>query len=659
MIIKKVPNPRKPSPKATRIGALLDYIETESEQKVELRFATGDFLSESRQGQRAEMIALASEAKRSKDPVDHWLLSWKAGEQPTATQCHEAVEVLKEHLGLTQAHQAICALHQNTENLHLHIVLNRTAPDSYRVADNGWSIDRGHQALAEIVKLQHWEQEGRSLYMGPSPETRKRPEGPSPHTKARDYENATGAKSAERIAIETASDALKVASSWSNVHSALAAKGMRYELKGSGALLWVGDNAVKASSVGREFSRKRMEERFGPFEERSSDGNVRNMSQPLSPTEVKPTSQWLEYRSLVASWTTVHGQAQTELRSFHRQAREEQATAFRQERNSLYAGARWAGTELNVARSLLAGEQAKRKVELVEKHKLERVALRERSGSKPSYEKYLKSQGHEQLAQAWRYRNCSQDVATILGYGEGRESARDVRNFTARVEKDDTGRTSFVGYFQTSGAKLPSFADRGKLIEVYQETDRATVLAALQVASQRWGTLVLTGPPEFKLLCAELATEYGFQIENLLPHNSREYKGVVHFDSRALTSSSNRVTPYELHRADIASKLTIKTPSQLDWMIAVRMRSTGHSQEAVTAELQKHASAERVSENRDWALYARRTAEAAFGPRGSREVAGLKDREQRWLELEGRLPNVLDTPFKALKIQRAPLEIGD
>lgn len=153
MIIKKVPNPRKPSPKATRIGNLLDYIETESEQKVELRFATGDFLSQSRQGQRAEMIALASEAKRSKDPVDHWLLSWKAGEQPTAAQCREAVEVLKEHLGLTQAHQAICALHQNTENLHLHIVLNRTAPDSYRVADNGWSIDRGHQALAEIVKL--------------------------------------------------------------------------------------------------------------------------------------------------------------------------------------------------------------------------------------------------------------------------------------------------------------------------------------------------------------------------------------------------------------------------------------------------------------------------------------------------------------------------
>ena len=71
MIVKKIPNPRRPSTKAARIGGLLDYIEADGEQRVELRFATGDFLSDSRQGQRAEMIALASEAKRSRDPVDH------------------------------------------------------------------------------------------------------------------------------------------------------------------------------------------------------------------------------------------------------------------------------------------------------------------------------------------------------------------------------------------------------------------------------------------------------------------------------------------------------------------------------------------------------------------------------------------------------------
>ena len=264
--------------------------------------------------------------------------------------------LLKEHLSLSPAHQTICALHRNTENLHLHIVLNRTSPDSYRVADNGWSIDRAHRALAEIVKRQGWEQEVHSIHMTSSADTRRRAGVPSPHTRARDYENATGAKSAERVAIETAAGALKAATNWSDVNAALAAKGMRYEQKGSGALIWVGDTAVKASSVGREFSRKRMEERFGPFEGQASHSTLRDVSKPLTQTEAKPASQWLEYRAIVASWTAVRGQAQIEQRSAHRRAREEQTTAFRQERKNLYSGVKWGGTELNVARSLLAAE---------------------------------------------------------------------------------------------------------------------------------------------------------------------------------------------------------------------------------------------------------------------------------------------------------------
>ena len=48
MIVKKIPNPKTPSPKATRIGSLLDYIEAQTGEKMELRFATGDFLTGSR-----------------------------------------------------------------------------------------------------------------------------------------------------------------------------------------------------------------------------------------------------------------------------------------------------------------------------------------------------------------------------------------------------------------------------------------------------------------------------------------------------------------------------------------------------------------------------------------------------------------------------------
>ncbi len=287
MIIKKIPNPKTPSPKASRIGSLLDYIEAQTEAKVELRFATGDFLTGSRQGQRAEMIALAGEATRSKDPVDHWLLSWKAGEQPSAAECREAVEILNGHLGMSPEHQAICALQSNTENLHLHVVVKRTDPETFRVADNGWSIDRAHQALAEVVQRQGWEQETNAPYRTGQGEERSNKGVPGPRTKARDFENATGAKSVERVAMEELPKLLQTARSWSEAHSALASRGFRYEQKGSGALLWVGDTAVKASAIGREFSRKRMEERFGPLEPTGEKVAVAPTTQVLKPLRLE------------------------------------------------------------------------------------------------------------------------------------------------------------------------------------------------------------------------------------------------------------------------------------------------------------------------------------------------------------------------------------
>jgi hypothetical protein len=114
------------------------------------------------------MIALAMEATRSKDPVDHWLMSWKEGEQPTQAQCKEGVEILKKHLGMDSDHLAVYALHRNTENYHLHIVLNRVDPNSNRVADKGWCIDRAHKAIAEIVYVQGWEHEENARYVANS-----------------------------------------------------------------------------------------------------------------------------------------------------------------------------------------------------------------------------------------------------------------------------------------------------------------------------------------------------------------------------------------------------------------------------------------------------------------------------------------------------------
>lgn len=76
----------------------------------------------------------------------------------------------------------------------------------------------------------------------------------------------TGQKSAQRIAIENAVPILAQAGSWPALHSRLAAAGMAYHRKGSGAVVQVGDVLVKASDVARAASLSALQKRLGPYQ---------------------------------------------------------------------------------------------------------------------------------------------------------------------------------------------------------------------------------------------------------------------------------------------------------------------------------------------------------------------------------------------------------
>jgi len=642
MIVKHIGNPKSPSSKAKRIGSLLDYITADGHkeaEKTEFTAACGDFLSDSPQGRRAEMVALAQEAKRSKDPVDHWLLSWKEGEQPTHAQCREAVELLKKNLGMSASHLAVFALHRNTDNYHLHIVLNRVHPETLQVSDKGWCIDRAHKALAEIVQVQGWEAEQNARYGKASSQAHTLPildHAAMPSTRARDYENATGAKSAERIAIEQAAPILKAARSWSEVHERLGLLEMRYEQKGSGALVWVGEIAVKASICGREFSRKRMEERLGEYKEGSS--SLRQITRNKDAEDLYPNmpATSAAYRAARGQHFKEKNAAQTSQYAAHHAERMKQLEAFRVERTQLNTGAKWSGASLNVARSLLAAEHAKRRAALAEKQKREKKELREKFGQFVTYEEYLRSIGEEQLAERWRYRKNTTQAASILGEDEPEPEERDIRDFTAQVQFSVKDRIAAIHYCANNAPDHISFTDVGRRIDVWQQQDEAAVLAALQLGAQKWGVLTITGPNEFKHLCASLAAQHGIRISNpelnlQLQHRS----GITNLSQDTVRTPDE---DYQLHKADILNRVAVKNACQLDWMIAIRMRVTGHDQRAIAQVLESQAPLGRTAEIRNWKNYAERTASAVFGSRGDAETARNQSRAATWIRIVGREP---------------------
>ena len=257
-------------------------------EKVEHRGAL-NLLNIDHDGQVQEMIDLAEIAKRSPQPVQHWILSWRENEQPTTAQADEAVRMFLGEMGLAD-HQAIYALHRNTSIWHVHVALNRVNPETEKLVtvNKGFDHEIAHRAIARIEQRQRWEPVPHPLYdVRPDGEPeRARPRGDGerhPSARARDFEERAGERSAERIAIEDAAPLIRRAINWRELHAVLAPKGIRFEKKGSGALLWVGDQAVKASAAGRDCSMSALQKRLGEYVPGPTVTTPHSVPRPLEP----------------------------------------------------------------------------------------------------------------------------------------------------------------------------------------------------------------------------------------------------------------------------------------------------------------------------------------------------------------------------------------
>ncbi len=201
MIVKKVAINKTAAAKskALHVRDLCDYIAGpdagDRDEKVEHRAAV-NLLNLDHDAQVQEMADLADAAKRAPQPVQHWILSWRQGEQPTATQADQAVRIFLNEMGLGQ-HQAIYALHRDTANCHLHLAVNRVHPEAERVVtvNGGFDIEVAHRAIARIEHEQGWQRERGGRYQVRDQQLVRVDKGTplqrEPTTAARDFDRLT------------------------------------------------------------------------------------------------------------------------------------------------------------------------------------------------------------------------------------------------------------------------------------------------------------------------------------------------------------------------------------------------------------------------------------------------------------------------------------
>ena len=303
MIIKKLKRTSFKKSKSVMIGGLVDYILAEHDDRGKKKLAyagSRNFLTTTVAAQKREMISLAEESIQSRMPVTHWILSWQENEQPSREQVDEAVNLFLRGMGLAE-HQTLYALHKNTGNYHLHIVVNRTHPYTQKVIQphRGFDINEAHKIIAEIEHRQGWASQMNARYrvnqQGHVVKNLQRREQMKPKPKAEDFENATGEKSAQRIAQERGHAVIQNATCWEELHAGLDMVGLRFVRKGSGAVIFVGDTAVKASSVDRNFSLSNLSKRLGEF--KPGFYSERTFHKPApEPVSHVCREEWLEYQ---------------------------------------------------------------------------------------------------------------------------------------------------------------------------------------------------------------------------------------------------------------------------------------------------------------------------------------------------------------------------
>ncbi|BAP89067.1 mobilization protein [Burkholderiales bacterium GJ-E10] len=597
MIIKKIPNRKKSAGKAERITRLVDYVRNpeihddvdgaHSRTREKCTYAgVRNLESEDPDGQILEMIGLATASVRSKDPIAHYVFSWEAGIVPTPAQVDEAVDIFLRELGL-EGHQAVFGLHQDTDNAHIHLAVNRIHPQTELAKDIRFEIDLRHRAIARIERAQGWKPEAHALYAWTADgslvrrdgrdyvaasdtlrarhkkqqaeqRTRQRREldalraptgaalnaarkelatqhrlerdalavrqrremdaykaskapvperAPAPSRQVHETERATGTPSAERIAIDHAGPIIRAATSWQDLHEKLAAAGMRFERKGSGAILRIGQTAVKATVADRAASISKLEARFGASFEDADPALEINAPPAPAPLRLATKSLWDEYQAEVQArrdaWATVKNAAKGRRDAVHAEYKAAVAAIATQD---------WTGrgSERNQRRAQLASARA---AELARIRADQQDAIARLRKEHPTYRRFADWKA-DRLQPNRHEPNRDRIQAQP---GADRQTARrfDIRAFNAVA---DDGR---VYYFRapTGAAGLPAtaavFVDTGRRIDVIDSYGPGSLTAALQLAAQKFrGQVDLQGSREFREAAAREAVRLGLTVLN-------------------------------------------------------------------------------------------------------------------------------------------------
>lgn len=201
-----------------------------------------------------EVLATQARNQRAKgDKTYHLLISFAPGENPPEDILKAIEERVVSSIGFNE-HQRISAIHHDTDNLHIHVAVNKIHPKSFNMIEPY----KAYRAFAEVASTLEIEY-GLKI-------TNHRTRKSRAENLADDMEHHAGIESLINWMKRNCWENLEAADNWDEFHKILAVHDLEIRIKANGFVFCNKDGLIiKASSVSRGFSKKNLECRLGQF----------------------------------------------------------------------------------------------------------------------------------------------------------------------------------------------------------------------------------------------------------------------------------------------------------------------------------------------------------------------------------------------------------
>lgn len=226
--------------------------------------------------------------RATSDKTFHLLVSFPPGEEPDGEVLKAIERTLCEGIGFG-SHQRVSALHTDTDSLHLHIAINKIHPGRYTMYEP-YNVYHTLGLFCEKLEQEY----GLTLVNHTSKNTLS-------EDHATDMEHHAGIESLLGWIKRECFDQIQAAQSWEALHQAMQVNGLSLHERGNGLVITAPDGTtVKASSVGRDFSKTKLEARFGAFvpspEQANSDRPTKNYEQKPLRSRVDTAGLYARYK---------------------------------------------------------------------------------------------------------------------------------------------------------------------------------------------------------------------------------------------------------------------------------------------------------------------------------------------------------------------------